>query len=137
MKKSIFTMLLLSTIFIFSCASNEIVIQPNAPLTFIPKQEKRGDYSFIMPSNFQLIESESFVYENGSIYRAYLLYKGEGFIQDLIKFFDTNLEKAGWKKESSIIGRDAVLAYSKEGQMIVMKISYGVTNTYIRVLLTR
>lgn len=128
---------MMSSMFFLGCASQEIVIQPNAPLTFIPKQERRGDYNLIMPSNFQVIDSESFIYENGSVYRAYLLYKGEGFIQDLIKFFDTNLEKAGWKKESSIIGRDAVLAYSKEGQMIVMKISYGVTNTYIRVLLTR
>lgn len=136
MRKILLTTIIFS-ILLVSCASKEIVIQPNAPLTFIPKQEKRGDYNFIIPSNFQLVDSESFIYENGPVYRAYLLYKGEGFIQDLIKFFDTNLEKAGWKRESSIVGRDAILAYSKEGQMIVMKISYGVTNTYIRVLLTR
>lgn len=128
---------LISSILIFGCASQDIVIQPNAPLTFVPKEEKRGDYSFIIPSNFQLIESESFIYENGPVYRAYLLYKGEGFIQDLIKFFDSNLEKGGWKRESSVVGRDAVIAYSKEGKMMVIKISYGVTNTYIRVLLTR
>lgn len=136
MKKVILTIFSFSLL-LFSCASNEIVIQPNAPLTFIPKQEKKGDYSFVIPANFQLIESESFIYETGSVYRAYLLYKGEGFIQDLIRFFDTNLEKGGWKKESSIVGRDATLAYSKDNQMIVIKINYGITSTYIKVLLTR
>ncbi|MCX7759910.1 MAG: hypothetical protein N2Z81_01875 [Hydrogenothermaceae bacterium] len=135
MKKVLLTALV--GMFLFGCASNEIVIQPNAPVNFVAKQERRGDYNFIVPSNFYLVESESFIYENGPVYRAYLLYKGEGFIQDIVKFFDTNMEKAGWKKESATIGRDAVLAYSKEGQRIVIKISYGITNTYLKMLLTR
>lgn len=136
MKRILGTVILTTTLLV-GCSTKEIVIQPNAPLTFVAKQEKRGDYSFVMPSNFQLVDSESFIYETGSVYRAYLLYKGEGFIQDLLKFFDTNMEKSGWKKESVVIGRDAILAYSKEGQMIVLKISYGVTNTYVKVLLTK
>lgn len=136
MKKTIGIAFLASTL-LLSCSSKEIVIQPNAPLTFTAKRERRGDYNFVIPSNFQLVESESFIYEMGSTYRAYLLYKGEGFIQDLVKFFDSNMEKAGWKKDSAIIGRDAILAFSKEGQMIVIKINYGVTNTYLKVLLTK
>lgn len=136
MKRILGTVILTTTLLV-GCSTKEIVIQPNAPLTFVAKQEKRGDYSFVMPSNFQLVDSESFIYETGSVYRAYLLYKGEGFIQNLLKFFDTNMEKSGWKKESVVIGRDAILAYSKEGQMIILKISYGVTNTYVKVLLTK
>lgn len=128
---------ILGLFFISGCASNEIVIQPNAPVNFLTKQERRGDYSFIVPSNFYIVESESFIYENGPVYRAYLLYKGEGFIQDLVKFFDSNMEKTGWKKEFAAVGKDAILSYSKEGQRIVIKINYGITNTYLRMLLTR
>ncbi|MCX7738744.1 MAG: hypothetical protein N2Z80_04960 [Hydrogenothermaceae bacterium] len=135
--KRILGMAILTTTLLVGCSTKEIIIQPNAPLTFVAKQERRGDYSFVIPSNFQLVDSESFIYEIGSVYRAYLLYKGEGFVKDLLKFFDTNMEKSGWKKESVVIGRDAILAYSKEGQMIVLKISYGVTNTYIKVLLIK
>lgn len=123
--------------FLTGCASKDIVIQPGAPVTFAPKYEKRGEYSFVIPSNFKLIEAESLVYDNGEIYRAFLVYKGEGFIQDIVKFLDINYEKSGWKKEPSVVGRDAVLAYSKDGQMIIIKIDYGVTNTYLRVILTK
>lgn len=128
---------LVSSVFLAGCASKDIVIQPGAPVAFSPKYEKRGEYNFVIPSNFKLIEAESFVYDNGEIYRALLTYKGEGFIQDIVKFLDTSYEKSGWKKEPSVVGRDAVLAYSKDGQIVIIKIDYGVTNTYLRVLLTR
>lgn len=127
----------LLSILLSGCASKDIVIQPGAPVTFTPKYEKRGEYNFIIPSNFKLIEAESFIYDNGEIYRAFLIYKGEGFIQDIVKFLDMNYEKSGWKKEPSVVGRDAILAYSKDGQLVIIKIDYGVTNTYLRVLLTK
>ncbi len=123
--------------FLTSCASNEIVIQPNAPINFIAKTERKGDYTFIIPSNFQLIESESLIFESGHIYRAYLIYKGEGFIQDLANFFDREMPKNGWTKYSALVGRDALLSYKKDDQFIVIKIQYGLTNTYIKIILTR
>lgn len=135
--KALAVAVVLFSIFLSGCASKDIVIQPGAPVTFTPKYEKRGEYNFVIPSNFKLIEAESFVYDNGEIYRALLTYKGEGFIQDIVKFLDMNYEKSGWKKEPSVVGRDAVLAYSKDGQIVILKIEYGVTNTYLRVLLTK
>lgn len=124
-------------VFLTSCASNEVVIQPNAPINFIAKTERRGDYTFIVPSNFQLIESESLIFESGNVYRAYLIYKGEGFIQDLVNFFDREMPKNGWTKFSALVGRDALLSYKKDNQLIVIKIQYGLTNTYIKMILTR
>ncbi|MGC9188731.1 MAG: hypothetical protein ACP5F0_05510 [Sulfurihydrogenibium sp.] len=124
-------------VFLTSCASNEVVIQPNAPINFIAKTERRGDYTFIVPSNFQLIESDSLIFESGNVYRAYLIYKGEGFIQDLVNFFDREMPKNGWTKFSALVGRDALLSYKKDNQLIVIKIQYGLTNTYIKMILTR
>lgn len=124
-------------LFLTSCTNNEIVIQPNAPITFVAKTERKGDYTFIIPANFQLIENESLVYENNNIYRAYLIYKGEGFIQDLVSFYDREMVKSGWKKLSALIGKDAILSYQKDNQIIVIKIVYGLTNTYLKMLLTR
>ncbi len=137
MKKFLFLPLITFIAFISSCANNEIVIQPNAPITFVAKTERKGDYTFIIPANFQLIENESLIYENNNIYRAYLIYKGEGFIQDLVNFYDREMSKAGWKKLSALIGKDAILAYQKDNQIIVIKIMYGLTNTYLKMLLTR
>ncbi|WP_299226007.1 hypothetical protein [Sulfurihydrogenibium sp.] len=137
MKKFIFSFGLLTSLILSSCASNEIVIQPNAPVSFVAKTERKGDYSFIIPSNFQLIENESLVFESENIYRAYLIYKGEGYIQDLVNFYDREMPKAGWKKISALIGKDAILAFQKDNQIIVIKIQYGLTNTYLRMLLTR
>jgi len=128
---------LLTSLILSSCASNEIVIQPNAPVIFIAKTERKGDYSFIIPSNFQLIENESLVFENENVYRAYLIYKGEGYIQDLVNFYDREMSKAGWKKNSALIGKNAILAFQKDNQIIVIKIQYGLTNTYLKMLLTR
>jgi hypothetical protein len=137
MKKIIFLFGLLTSLILSSCASNEIVIQPNAPVSFVAKTERKGDYSFIIPSNFQLIENESLVFESENIYRAYLIYKGEGHIQDLVNFYDREMPKAGWRKISALIGKDAILAFQKNSQIIVIKIQYGLTNTYLRMLLTR
>ncbi len=138
MKKLNLVFLFLSFIFLVaSCANNEIVIQPNAPVTFVAKTERKGDYTFIIPANFQLIENESLIYENNNMYRSYLIYKGEGFIQDLVNFYDREMGKAGWKKLSALIGKDAILAYQKESQIVVIKIVYGLTNTYLKILLTR
>ncbi|ACN98843.1 putative lipoprotein [Sulfurihydrogenibium azorense Az-Fu1] len=123
--------------FLTSCASNEIVIQPNAPINFIAKTERKGDYTFIIPSNFQFLESESLIFEGNGVYRAYLIYKGEGYIQDLVNFFDREMPKNGWTKFSALIGRDALLSYKKDNQLIVIKIQYGLTNTYIKMILTR
>ena len=123
--------------FLTSCASNEIVIQPNAPISFIAKTERKGDYTFIIPSNFQFLESESLIFEANGVYRAYLIYKGEGYIQDLVSFFDREMPKNGWTKFSALIGRDALLSYKKDNQLIVIKIQYGLTNTYIKMILTR
>ncbi|WP_297889245.1 lipoprotein [Sulfurihydrogenibium sp.] len=135
MKKFLFLIGLVALL--SSCASNEVVIQPNAPVSFIAKTERKGDYVFIVPSNFQLIESESLIFENIGIYRAYLIYKGEGFIQDLVNFFDREMPKNGWTKFSALVGRDALLSYKKDNQIIVIKIQYGLTNTYIKMILTR
>ena len=137
MKKLIFLSVLIMSFLLSSCASNQIVFQPNAPITFITKTERKGEYSFIIPSNFQLIENESLVFESGDIYRAYLIYKGEGYIQDLVNFYDKEMVKAGWKKISALIGKDAMLAFQKENLIIVIKIQYGLSNTYLRILLTR
>jgi hypothetical protein len=137
MKKIIFLFGLLTSLILSSCASNEIVIQPNAPVSFVAKTERKGDYSFIIPSNFQLIENESLVFENENIYRAYLVYKGEGYIQDLINFYDKEMPKAGWRRISALIGKGAILTFQKDSQIIVIKIQYGLTSTYLRMLLTR
>jgi hypothetical protein len=137
MKKIIFLFGLLTSLILSSCASNEIVIQPNAPVSFVAKTERKGDYSFIIPSNFQLIENESLVFENENIYRAYLVYKGEGYIQDLINFYDKEMPKAGWRRISALIGKGAILTFQKDNQIIVIKIQYGLINTYLRMLLTR
>ncbi len=111
-------------------------LQLKEPAVLQPKTETFGNYTFVIPMNFQLKEDLSVVYEDEGIYRAYLVFTGKASIGKLLKFFDTYMTKAGWKKESSLVGEEAIVAYSKGRQLVIFKIQEILGLTYIKVLLT-
>ncbi len=111
-------------------------LQLKEPAVLQPKTEKFGNYTFVIPVNFQLKEDLSVVYEDDGIYRAYLVFIGKSSINKLINFFDKYMSKAGWKKEGSLVGEEAIVAYSRNGQLIIFKIQEILGLTYIKTLLT-
>ncbi len=121
-----------------SCSQISTVknLQLKEPAVLQPKTEKFGNYTFIMPVNFQLKEDLSVVYEDDGVYRAYLVFVGKSSINKLINFFDKYMSKAGWKKESSLVGEEAIVAYSRNGQLIIFKIQEILGLTYVKTLLT-
>jgi len=106
------------------------------PAKLEPITEKLGKYAFPIPSNFIRKDDLSMVYENKNIVRAYLVYVGRAKTQRLINFFDKYMSKSGWNKELFIAGEDTVLAYSRENQLIVIKIQQTFNSTILKILLT-
>jgi len=134
MKKIVLAGILTLATLVSSCSQVSFVSKE--PVVLMAKTENRKDYQFVIPANFVLDEANSMIYDSSKYYRAYLIYKGQGNIVDLVDFFDKNMTKLGWQKESSLIGKEAILAYSKEDKLVVIRIEYGLTDTFIRILLT-
>ncbi len=107
------------------------------PAVLEPKTEKFGDYTFVIPMNFQLKEDLSVIYEDDGIYRGYVVFIGKASTNKLLRFFDQYMTKAGWKKDSVLVGGDAaIVAYSKGHQLIIFKIQEILGLTYIKTLLS-
>lgn len=134
MKKIIVAGILTFATLVSSCS--QVSFASKEPVVFMAKTENKKDYQFVIPANFVLDEANSMIYDSSKYYRAYLIYKGQGNIVDLVDFFDKNMAKLGWQKESSLISKEAILAYSKEDKLVIIKIEYGLTETVIKILLT-
>ena len=104
---------------------------------FVPKTEKYGDYTFVVPANFKLKEESSFIYENNGILRAYLVYTGLGDKKKLEKFFDENLSQLGWKKVTSLYGDVTVLGYERGNQLLLIKIDKSLNLNIVKIMLTK
>jgi len=131
-----FRLLFISVIFIFAgCAQIQDKVNP-APSKFVPKTEKYGNYTFVVPANFKLKDEATLMYKSGNKVRAYLVYAGTGSIGKIVKFLDNNLMKLGWKKSSEVIGSSAVLVYKRNNQLLMVKIERIISGTYIKFMLT-
>ncbi len=120
----------------FSCGKVEMMTE-KAPSTLEPKTEKKGLYTYVIPANFIFEEEKSLVYEKGKDVRAYLVYTGKARVKDLVEFFDEYLYKLGWTKEAKLLGEEAILAYKRDDQLLVIKIESRFNITYIKMLLTK
>ena len=129
-------MLGIVSVFLFSCGSIEKLTE-KAPTTLEPKTEKKGLYTYVIPANFIFQEDKSLIYEKGKDVRAYVVYTGKARLKDLVEFFDEYLYKLGWVKESKLVGEEAILAYSRNDQLLVIKIEPKFATTYIKMLLTK
>ncbi|NPA51758.1 MAG: hypothetical protein GXO22_02560 [Aquificae bacterium] len=136
MKKVYPVLIAFISVFIFSCGKvAEITEKP--PTTLEPKTEKKGLYTYVVPANFIFEEEKSLIYEKGKDVRAYVVYTGKARLKDLVEFFDEYLYKLGWEKESKLVGEEAILAYSRNEQLIVIKIEPKFATTHIKMLLTK
>ncbi|WP_051654235.1 hypothetical protein [Persephonella sp. KM09-Lau-8] len=106
------------------------------PKVLQPFTVKYGNYVFPVPSNFSLKQDLSMIYENEGIVRAYLVYVGKASTSKLLYFFDKYMPKNGWKKELFVAGEETTVAYSRDRQLIVIKIKQGFGGTVLRILLT-
>jgi len=138
--KLIFIFTLVSYLpFIIGCSQLQTMknLKLKEPTVLEPKTEKFGDYSFVIPMNFKIKEDLSVIYADDGIYRGYIVFVGKASTSKLLKFFDTYMPKAGWKKESVLVGGEAaILAYSKGSKLIIFKIQEILGLTYIKTLLT-
>ncbi len=136
MKKLLITLLPFVIAILFSCGKvADITEKP--PTTLEPKTEKKGLYTYVVPANFIFEEDKSLIYEKGKDVRAYVVYTGKARLKDLVEFFDEYLYKLGWEKESKLVGEEAILAYSRKEQLIVIKIEPKFATTHIKMLLTK
>ncbi|HCB68836.1 MAG TPA: hypothetical protein DEP48_00600 [Persephonella sp.] len=106
------------------------------PVQLVAKTENLGRYSFVVPANFKFKENYSFIFENNGDVRAYLIYMGKGSVAKLVDFFDKNMPKKGWNPDVSLVGKTAVLSYTKDNKLIIMKIEPHMGFTYLKVMLT-
>jgi hypothetical protein len=107
------------------------------PAVLEPKTEKFGNYTFVIPVNFELKEDLSVIYEDDGIYRGYVVFIGKASTNKLLRFFDKYMTKMGWRKDSVLVGGDAaIVAYSKGKQLIIFKIQEILGLTYIKTLLS-
>lgn len=111
-------------------------------INFVPKTEKYGNYTFVIPANFKLKEEssfiyENFIYENNGIVRAYLVYTGLGDKKKLEKFFDEYLSEQGWRKITSLYGDVVVLGYERGSQLLLMKIDKSLNLKIVKIMLTK
>ncbi|HIQ24645.1 MAG TPA: hypothetical protein EYH43_01505 [Persephonella sp.] len=106
-------------------------------IKFVPKTEKYGNYTFVIPANFKLKEESSFIYENNGVVRAYLVYTGLGDKKKLEKFFDEYLPEQGWKKITSLYGDIVVLGYERGSQLLLIKIDKSLNLNIVKIMLTK
>ncbi len=102
---------------------------------FVPKTERIGDYSFVVPANFEFLPKPSLIYQDNGVTRAYVVYRGVGNLGKLIKFLDVNLKKLGWKKRTAITGDVVLLSYERNGQLLIVKPETSLNLIYLRMLL--
>ncbi len=126
----------LVAVILFSCGKVQMMTE-KAPTTLEPKTEKKGLYTYVVPANFIFEEDRSLIYEKGKDVRAYLVYTGKARVKDLVEFFDEYLYKLGWTKEAKLLGEEAILAYKRDSQLLVIKIEPKFNITYIKMLLTK
>ncbi len=124
------------TLFAVSCNVNTQNAFSKEPATLQPYTEKIGNYTFPIPSNFSRKDDLSMLYENKDVIRAYLVYVGKASTQKLVNFFEKYMRKNGWTKELFISGKDTVISYSRNRQLIVFKIQQTFSGTILKVLLT-
>lgn len=123
----------------YSCSQIQTVknLKLKEPAVLEPKTEKFGDYTFVVPANFEIKDDLSVIYEDDGIYRGYIVFIGKASFDKLLRFFDKYMTKIGWKKESVLVGGDAaVVAYSKGHQLIIFKLQNILGLTYIKTLLS-
>ncbi len=126
-------------LFISGCSQLSSVknLRLKEPAVLEPKTERFGDYTFVVPVNFELKEDLSVIYENDGIYRGYVVFIGKASTDKLLRFFDRYMQKTGWIKEGLLASGDsAIVAYSKGRQLIIFKIQEILGLTYIKTLLS-
>ena len=137
MKKLFLYLSFVMTIFVFAgCNVSTQNAFSKEPQVLQPFTVKYGDYVFPVPSNFSLKPDLSMIYENKGLVRAYLVYVGKASTAKLLYFFDKYMPKNGWKKELFVAGEETTVAYSRDRQLIVIKIKQGLGGTVLRILLT-
>ena len=126
-------------IFIIGFLSNSCVEYLQAvgkkDVKFVPKTERIGDYTYVIPANFEFLTKPSLIYQDDGITRAYVVYRGVGNLGKLIKFLDTNLKKLGWKKRTAITGDVVLISYERNGQLLIIKPETSLNLIYLRMLL--
>jgi len=137
MKKYLFITLLMFTAFLVNGCTEYVSGLGKKDIKFVPKTQKFGDYTFVVPANFKLKEESSFIYENEGIVRAYLIYTGVGDKNKLIKFLTENLSKQGWKKTASLHGDVSILAFERGSQLLLIKIEKSLNLIIMKVMLTK
>ncbi len=130
------TVMVLAALLISGCTVGVQNKLGKEPAKLEPYTERIGNYVFAVPSNFQRKDDLSMIYENKGTVRAYLVYVGKASTPRLVSFFEKYMKKNGWKKELFIAGEDTVLAFSRDGQLIVFKIQQEFNSTLLKVLLT-
>ncbi len=136
---SIFTFLFFIIGNFYSCSQLQTVknLKLKEPAVLEPKTEKFGNYTFVVPANFELKDDLSVIYEDDGIYRGYIVFIGRASFDKLLRFFDKYMAKLGWEKDSVLVGGDAaIVAYSKGHQLIIFKIQNILGLTYIKTLLS-
>ena len=121
---------------ITGCSINTQNAFSKEPVKLQPYTEKIGNYTFPIPSNFTKKEDMSMLYENKDVVRAYLVYVGKASTQKLINFFEKYMRENGWAKELFVAGKNTVIAYSRDKQLIVFNIQQTFNGTILKVLLT-
>ncbi len=125
-----------SILFVLTGCAQVQTITSKEPVQFVAKTENLGKYSFVVPANFKFKENYSFIFENNGDVRAYLIYMGKGSVAKLVDFFEKNMPKKGWTPDVSLVGKTAVLSYTKGNKLIIMKIEPHMGFTYLKVMLT-
>jgi len=136
-KRAIFmAMLVIASTLFYSC-TDYVGNLGKKNVKFVPKTEKHGNFTFVIPANFKLKEESSFIYENNGIVRAYLVYTGVGDKKKLEKFFDQYLSEQGWKKITSLYGDIVVLGYERGSQLLLIKIDRSLNLNIVKIMLTK
>ncbi|RUM51001.1 MAG: hypothetical protein DSY47_00440 [Hydrogenothermus sp.] len=136
-KSFIFMLVLIISSALFYSCTEYVENIGKKDIKFVPKTEKYGSYTFVIPANFKLKEESSFIYENNGIVRAYLVYTGLGDKKKLEKFFDEYLSEQGWRKITSLYGDVVVLGYERGSQLLLMKIDKSLNLNIVKIMLTK
>ncbi len=136
MKKIFVGFMAIFAILMTGCSEISTMTQKE-PVVLTPKTVKKGEFTFVIPANFVLEENKSLIYEIKKQIRAYLVYTGKGSLDDLVTFFNEYLYKLGWNRESKLVGEEAILAYSRNDQLIVIRIRPKFQITQVEFMLTK
>ena len=136
MRKLIVGFLVIFSFITFSCSQVSNIAQ-REPIVLSPKTAKKGEFTFVIPANFVLDEKKSLIYQYGNHIRAYLFYIGKGSMDELVDFFNKYLYKLGWKGESTLVGEEGILTFSRNDQLLIVRISPKFQTTQLEVMLTK